>query len=112
MYINMDKRKGISGCFIALAAMAGCTDEHKSPNIVFILADDLGYGDISCLGQTHFQTPNIDALASQGILFTQHYSGAPVSAPSRSVLLTGLHSGHTPVRGNREMKGEGQQPLS
>lgn len=111
MYINMDKRKGISGCFIALAAMAGCTDEHKSPNVVFILADDLGYGDISCLGQTHFQTPNIDALASQGVLFTQHYSGAPVSAPSRSVLLTGLHSGHTPVRGNREMKGEGQQPL-
>ena len=58
---------------------------HKdNPNIIFILADDLGYADISCLGQTKFSTPNIDRLASQGILFTQHYSGSSVSAPSRS----------------------------
>ena len=81
------------------------------PNIVFILADDLGYGDLSCYGQQHFQTPNIDAIAAAGMRFTQCYSGTTVSAPSRSCLLTGLHSGHTAVRGNLEVKPEGQFPL-
>ena len=83
----------------------------KTPNIVFILADDLGYGDVGCLGQQKIPTPNIDRLAAQGKLFTQHYAGSPVSAPSRSCLVTGQHTGHTPIRGNKEYSGEGQQPL-
>ena len=81
------------------------------PNVVFILADDLGYGDLSCLGQEHFETPNIDRLAEQGMLFTQHYAGSSVSAPSRSSLITGQHTGHTPVRGNKEGPVEGQYPI-
>ena len=81
------------------------------PNIVFILADDLGYGDLSCYGQERFATPNIDRLAAEGLLFTQHYAGSTVCAPSRSALLTGLHTGHTYIRGNREVRPEGQWPL-
>lgn len=83
----------------------------KKPNIIYILADDLGYGDLSCYGQEKFSTPNIDKLASQGMLFTQHYSGSTVCAPSRSALLTGMHTGHTVVRGNREIQPEGQYPI-
>lgn len=83
----------------------------KVPNVVFIIADDLGYGDISCYGQQKFQTPNIDQLASQGLLFTQCYSGTTVSAPSRACLLSGLHSGHAPIRGNEEVEPEGQMAL-
>lgn len=82
------------------------------PNIVLILADDLGYGDLSCYGQSNFQTPNIDKLANEGMLFTQHYSGSTVCAPSRASLLTGLHTGHTYIRGNRRMSGEGNFPLN
>jgi arylsulfatase A-like enzyme len=81
------------------------------PNIIFILADDLGYGDLSCYGQTKFQTPHIDRLAKNGIRFLAHYAGSTVCAPSRSSLMTGLHTGHTPIRGNREVKPEGQHPL-
>ena len=81
------------------------------PNIVFILADDLGYGDLSCNGQKNFTTPNLDKMAAGGMLFTQHYSGATVCAPSRSALMTGLHTGHTFIRGNKEWKPEGQWPL-
>jgi arylsulfatase A len=83
----------------------------KKPNIIYILADDLGYGDLSCYGQQKFRTPNIDRLASQGMLFTQHYSGSTVCAPSRSALLTGMHTGHTVVRGNKEVRPEGQYPI-
>ena len=81
------------------------------PNFIFILADDLGYADLSCLGQNKFSTPNIDSLASQGMMFTQHYSGSSVSAPSRSCLITGQHTGHTVIRGNKELPVEGQHPL-
>tara|TARA_R110002012_G_scaffold283304_1_gene473500 strand:- start:13249 stop:14598 length:1350 start_codon:yes stop_codon:yes gene_type:complete len=81
------------------------------PNIIYILADDLGYGDLSSYGQTKFSTPNIDALAEEGILFTQHYAGSSVCAPARSSLLTGLHTGHTAIRGNKEVRPEGQIPL-
>jgi arylsulfatase A-like enzyme len=70
------------------------------PNILFILADDLGYGDLSCYGQTHFQTPAIDRLAAGGIRFTQHYSGSTVCAPARASLMTGKDTGHTAIRGN------------
>lgn len=87
------------------------TQEPKKPNVVFILADDLGYGDLSCYGQEKFETPNIDQLAQNGMRFTQCYSGTTVSAPSRSCLLTGTHSGHTAIRGNVELQPEGQFPL-
>ena len=81
------------------------------PNIIYILADDLGYGDLGCYGQKDIRTPNLDRMAHEGILFTQHYSGSTVCAPSRSSLMTGLHTGHTPVRGNKEYQPEGQHPL-
>lgn len=81
------------------------------PNVVFILADDLGYGDLGFLGQQYIETPNIDRLVAEGMFFTQHYAGAPVCAPSRSALITGLHTGHTPVRGNFEVQPEGQYPM-
>ena len=95
------------------SALAGCAQNQEAvrPNVVFILADDLGWGDLSCYGQTKFETPNIDALAQRGMLFTQCYSGTTVSAPSRSCLLTGTHSGHTYIRGNLRMPPEGQFPL-
>lgn len=70
------------------------------PNIIFIVADDMGYGDLGCYGQQIIKTPNIDSLAAQGMKFTQCYSGSAVCAPARSVLMTGLHTGHTTVRGN------------
>ncbi len=90
----------------------GSTSTQKSPpNIIYILADDLGYADPSCYGQKNFSTPNIDRLAAQGMKFTQHYSGSTVCAPSRSALMTGLHTGHTPIRGNKEVRPEGQHPL-
>jgi arylsulfatase A len=85
--------------------------EQQKPNIVYILADDLGYGDLSSYGQKLFSTPNIDRLAETGMKFTQHYSGATVCAPSRSALMTGKHTGHTFIRGNKEWKPEGQYPL-
>lgn len=81
--------------------------QQHNPNVIFILADDLGYGDLGCYGQTKIETPNIDALAQRGISFTQYYSGSPVSAPSRCVLFTGKHSGHAYIRGNDEMPDRG-----
>lgn len=99
----------------AAAALQSCSEAQTAkgarPNILFILADDLGYGDLGCYGQQRFSTPHIDALAAQGIRFTQCYSGTTVSAPSRSCLMTGTHSGHTPIRGNVELQPEGQFPL-
>ncbi|WP_373518042.1 arylsulfatase [Pricia sp.] len=86
-------------------------DSIVKPNIIYILADDLGYGDLSVYGQKKFKTPNIDKLAEQGMLFTQHYSGSTVCAPSRSALMTGMHTGHTVVRGNKEVRPEGQYPI-
>ena len=72
----------------------------RPPNIIFILADDLGYGDVSCYGQKRFKTPNIDQLAAEGIKFTQGYAGTAVCSPSRSSMFTAQHTGHTPVRGS------------
>ncbi|MCK5730215.1 MAG: arylsulfatase [Draconibacterium sp.] len=88
-------------------AFISCQSKNEiaqKPNIIYILADDLGYGDLSFQGQTKFQTPNIDQLAEDGITFTQHYAGSTVCSPSRSVLLTGQHTGHTPIRGNKGNK--------
>jgi arylsulfatase A len=85
--------------------------EERPPNIIYILLDDAGYGDVSCYGQKHFSTPNIDRLASEGMRFTQHYAGSTVCAPTRCCLMTGVHTGHSYVRGNREVQPEGQAPL-
>ncbi len=87
--------------FATLFVMAFVTTTHAAPpNIVFILADDLGYGDLGCYGQKKIKTPNLDRLAVEGIRFTQVYSGSTVCAPSRCSLMTGLHTGHCRVRGN------------
>ena len=123
----MAKRKntfflGVVGLFLI-----GCAGENQKvntennneiakPNIVYILADDLGYGDLSIYGQEKFNTPNIDKLAKEGLLFTQHYAGSTVCAPSRATLMTGMHTGHTSIRGNRAAgwtnpHNEGQFPI-
>lgn len=78
----------------------------RKPNIVYILADDLGYAEVGCYGQTKIRTPNIDKLAIDGMKFTQHYSGNPVCAPSRCTLMTGLHTGHAQVRNNMQVGGK------
>jgi arylsulfatase A len=78
---------------------------NSKPNVIYILADDLGYGELGCYGQKKIQTPNLDRLASEGIRFTQHYVGTPVSAPSRCNLMTGQHSGHAYIRNNMELGG-------
>ncbi|WP_411030148.1 arylsulfatase [Spongiimicrobium sp. 3-5] len=82
--------------------------EAKKPNIIYILADDLGYGELGAYGQEKIETPNIDALAKNGMLFTQHYTGAPVCAPARYMLLTGKHAGHAYIRGNDEWAERGE----
>ena len=84
----------------------------KKPNIIFIMADDMGYGDLGCYGQEIIKTPNIDKIATEGIKFTQHYAGSTVCAPSRSSLMTGLHTGHTEIRGNKNGEPNGQWPIS
>ncbi len=83
----------------------------EKPNIIYILLDDAGYGDLSCYGQKKFSTPNIDRLASEGLKFTDHYAGSTVCAPTRCVLMTGVHTGRAYVRGNREVQPEGQAPM-
>ncbi|MDE2957742.1 MAG: arylsulfatase [Bacteroidota bacterium] len=102
---------------ILTVLLAGCTTQEP-PNIVYILADDLGYGELGSYGQSIIETPHLDALAERGMRFTQHYSGSPVCAPSRCTLLTGRHTGHCQVRDNFELGGfadsteRGQLPLS
>jgi arylsulfatase A-like enzyme len=86
--------------FTVLLVVAIAFPQRSKPNIILIQADDLGYGDLSCYGQKKFKTPAIDRLASEGTRFTIYYSGSTVCAPSRSVLMTGLHTGHTRIRGN------------
>lgn len=94
----------ITSVFLGFIAVSA----QKKTNIIYILADDLGYGDLGCYGQKKIETPNIDRLAANGIRFVQHYSGAPVCAPSRCVLLTGNHSGHAAIRGNDEWESRGK----
>ena len=102
----------------AWAEPAGINSDTRALNVVFILADDLGWGELGCYGQQKIPTPHLDRLASQGMRFTRHYSGAPVCAPSRCVLLTGRHMGHAEIRGNIQAQKsfpqftEGQYPLS
>ena len=109
----------VTAILAVVFGMSSCATQHKQtvskeikqPNIIYILADDAGWGDFSCYGQEKFSTPNIDALAESGIRFTDHYAGSSVCAPSRSTLLTGQHTGHTPIRGNKEVMPEGQVPI-
>jgi len=98
--------------------LAACAPEPPPPpNIIYMLADDLGYGELGSYGQSKIRTPNLDRLAAQGMRFTQHYAGSPVCAPSRGTLMTGLHTGHGQVRDNFEVGGYpdplelGQMPL-
>jgi arylsulfatase A-like enzyme len=102
IHINTLKILGISALMVQCKSGADTSADHDKPNIILILADDLGYGDPGVYGQTKIETPNINNLAATGMLFTQHYCGSPVSAPSRCVLLTGMHTGHAQVRGNDE----------
>ena len=110
--MNLTRRSFVNRTFLATAsglaafpvlgnraASAGNEDQRK-PNIVFILADDLGYGDLGCFGQTQIKTPNIDRFAEEGLRFTDCYAGSTVCAPSRCSLMTGYHTGHCRVRGN------------
>ncbi|MBW3596012.1 MAG: arylsulfatase [Planctomycetes bacterium] len=100
----------IGGMFVAVSG-AMSAEDVAPPNIVLIVADDLGYAELGCYGQEKIRTPNVDRLAREGMRFTQHYSGNAVCAPSRCVLMTGMHPGHAIVRTNREIKPEGQHPL-
>lgn len=104
-------REALAACLLATALPA------PALNVVFILADDLGYGELGCFGQEKIHTPNLDRLAREGTRLTRHYSGAPVCAPARCTLLTGKHLGHAEIRGNRQAKvsfpefKEGQHPI-
>lgn len=95
----------LAGLLFSLSSLA------QKPNIIFIFADDLGYGEVGCYGQQKIETPNIDKLAANGLKFNQFYAGTAVCAPSRASLMTGLHTGHTVIRGNKSVKPEGQAPL-
>jgi arylsulfatase A-like enzyme len=119
---NFSRRNFLKAAGLGAAALTitGCGDSMTrlkagqagpKPNIIFVMADDLGYGDLGCYGQKTIQTPHIDRLATEGMRFTDHYAGSTVCAPSRCSLMTGLHTGHTYVRGNREIKPMGQLPL-
>src|SRR4051812_45922042 len=83
----------------------------RMPNIVLIMADDLGPGDVGCYGQKIIRTPNVDRMAREGMRFTSAYAPAPLCAPTRCSLLTGLHQGHAIIRSNKELEPEGQMPL-
>ena len=112
---NFNRREFLSmaaSSVLASLPLTGCErgiygngNQSKRPNIIFIMADDLGYGDLGCYGQKHILTPNIDKLAEEGMRFTDCYAGSTVCAPSRSVLMTGQHTGHTRVRNNMAKAG-------
>ena len=100
----MDKNKLLLfGCGL-LASAAVQAQENQKPNIIYIMCDDLGYADVGCYGQQYISTPNLDRMAAEGMRFTQAYAGSPVSAPSRACFMTGQHTGHTKVRGNKEYR--------
>lgn len=103
--------------FFLIAGIFSVIGQTSKPNIIYIYADDLGYGELGCYGQQKIKTPRLDQLAKEGMRFTRHYSSAPVCAPSRCMLLTGKHPGHSYIRGNYELGGfadsleGGQMPL-
>jgi len=94
----ISRRQLLAG--LSTLALNANAQSQKKPHIIWIMADDLGIGDLGCYGQKHIRTPNIDKLAAEGLRFTDAYAGCTVCAPSRSVLMTGLHTGHTPIRSN------------
>lgn len=96
---------------LAVGEQAPAANSQPRPNVLFILADDLGYGDLGCFGQKLIQTPRIDRLASEGMRFVQAYAGSTVCAPSRCALMTGRHTGHAFIRGNKEIQPEGQAAM-
>ncbi|WP_025069071.1 arylsulfatase [Bacteroides gallinarum] len=100
----------IINCFFSITAVLSgniFAQEAKSlPNVIYIMADDLGIGDLGCYGQRQIKTPNIDGIAQHGMKFMQHYAGSTVSAPSRCALLTGKHMGHAAIRGNKKVPGD------
>jgi arylsulfatase A len=112
-------------CFTVAISIAGAAIaqnnktvvKSKLPNIIYIYADDMGYAELGCYGQQKIKTPNLDRMAAEGMRFTQHYTGAPVCAPARCMLMTGKHGGHSYIRGNHELGGfpdsaeRGQLPL-
>ena len=108
-------KQNIAGLMLCCAPLYACKtapeEQPQKPNVIYILADDLGYGDIEPYGQEIIKTPHLTQMASEGMLFTQHYAGSTVSAPSRGSVMTGLHTGHSQIRGNREIEPEGQQPM-
>lgn len=120
MTLLFSLRPNILGLVLLLALFISCqqpTTEHTAstspPNIIFIMADDLGYADIGPYGQTNIQTPHLDQFAQEGMTFTQFYAGTSVCAPSRAVLITGKHTGHVEIRANKQYKKRnGQQPLT
>ena len=99
----MNNKAFIFGCGL-LASAAVQAQEAERPNIIYIMCDDLGYADVGCYGQQYISTPNLDRMAAEGMRFTQAYAGSPVSAPSRACFMTGQHTGHTKVRGNKEYR--------
>jgi arylsulfatase A len=112
----MNRRGNISMTFViaALALLASISTRApgvERPNVVFLFADDLGYGELGCFGQQKIKTPNLDKLAKEGLRLTHHYSGNAVCAPSRCVLMTGKHPGHAFIRNNRSTPPEGQYPI-
>lgn len=114
----MDRRdfiKTVGAATLSLSAagvlQAAQSKPKKKPNVIYILADDLGYGDLGCYGQKLIKTPNTDRIASEGMKFTQHYAGNALCAPSRCCLITGKHSGHTFIRNNKPLPYEGNLPI-
>src|SRR5436190_1792079 len=101
----------IFGFFLLASPGLMAATAPSKPNIIWVMADDLGMGDLGCFGQTRIKTPNIDRMAAEGTRFTSTYCGTSVCAPSRASLMTGLHMGHCPIRANREVQPEGQKPL-
>src|SRR5512146_2894941 len=95
---------------LVLSAAASAAVPAK-PNIIFVLSDDLAQGDVGCYGQKLIQTPNLERMAREGTRYTQAYCGTPVGAPSRTSLVIGQHTGHSPIRAPRELQPEGQMPL-
>lgn len=103
----MRKRIVVLPLILALTIEGNAQEkENRGPNVIFILADDMGIGDLGCYGQQKIKTPNIDAMAANGLLFENHYSGSTVSAPSRGCLMTGKHTGHSYIRGNKGVQSE------
>ncbi len=116
MHINRNPLERLAVLLLAVAALlpgaaVGAAPASRPPNLILILADDLGYGDPGAFGQHRIRTPNLDRMAGEGMKFTQFYPGAAVCAPTRSVLMTGQHTGHTRIRGNSSEQAGDRVPL-